>query len=236
MSPFPRWVIPVVFVGFLLAIAVALAIRGAKVARQRAAELKALAERLGLAILEKGDKEFVKAWSAVKPLKSSGKATNILYGRLDSGRDLTAFSHTYVVSTGKSAHAVTHTVAAYDCPAWPAFSVQRRNALVAAVRSLFKKPDPADGAASFESEWVVEAADPDWKRALLTPELMGMLAAQHKTFAGLWVREGKLAVLFSGALNVESLERALAAIEPAMVAMESLHGVEGHAWAETGEN
>lgn len=227
MNQLPRWVIPAVIAVSIAVVAIAFAVRAARIARQRAAELKAFAERLGLSVMDKGDKAFVKAWSVIKPLKSSGKATSILYGGLPSGRGFTAFSHTYIVSTGKSAHAVTHTVAAYDCPAWPSISFQRRNAIAAAVRSMFKKPNPADTGAVFESDWLIESGDAGWKAAVLTPDVMTMLSTMPKAFAGLWVHEGKLVTLYSGNFTVERLEEAVAALESFMAALEQRTGSDG---------
>lgn len=195
-------------VAVAVAFIVALSVRAAKIAKKLREAIRAGAESMGLSYLAKGDREFVKAWSAIKPLSKSGRATNVLFGVLPSGLNLTAFLHQYTVSTGKSAHVVTHSVFALDTPAWPRVEVRRRNAVAKWFRGLLgsDKPDidAPEGASGFERDWVVDAEDPLFANQLLTVGVRDALSA-GETVAAWWFVGGKLAALHAGAMKPETL-------------------------------
>ena len=195
-------------VAVVVAFIIAISIRAAKIAKKLREAIQGVAESMGLSYLPKGDKEFVKAWAAIKPLSKSGRATNVLFGVLPSGLNLTAFLHQYTVSTGKSAHVVTHSVFAVDTPAWPKIEVRRRNAVAKWFRGLLgaDKPDidAPDGASGFERDWVIDAEDPLFANQLLTAGVRDALAV-GETVSAWWFVGGKLAALHGVAMKPETL-------------------------------
>jgi len=203
-------------VAVVSAFLVAISIRAAKLARNLREAIQGCGESLGLSYLAKGDKEFVKAWAAIRPLSKTGRATNVLFGVLPSGLNLTAFLHQYTVSTGKSAHVVTHWVFAVDTPTWPRIEVRRRGAVAKWFRGLVgaDKPDidAPEGALGFERDWVVDAEDPVFANRLLTASVREALAA-GESVAGWWFMGGKMAALHAVAMKPEALAPNIGLVE-----------------------
>lgn len=221
----PTWVIPVVLVVvglFIVAAVIGLIVAGVKESRRKQAAFADGVASMGLSLQLKGDKEFAKAWSIVKPLTKGGTVTNIVFGTLNSGLTLTAFKHVYVVSTGKSTHVVQNAVIAVDTPEWPKVEITRRNAVAKWVRGLFgkDKPDPAapppgleeSEKAEFERNWIVNADDAAFAEALLTPEVRAELESDEKV-AAWWFVGGKMLSLRATSPTLDLLTDGIAQIE-----------------------
>lgn len=214
MQNIPPWIAPVLVLIVITMVAVALIIRSVRERKKRVAALREAIGGLGLEMQDKADKDFVKAWSAIKPLSKGGKAEHVLWGELRNALAFTAFQHTFVVHTGKSAHVVVHSVYAVDTPAWPTLSVTRANALsrwltgLSAGRGLRNKA--ADG--PFEENWKVKADNQPFADTLLTPHIRDTLASLPWC-TSLWFVGGKMALIAKRRLSPEDLSSATAALE-----------------------
>lgn len=217
MNQIPPWMPATVFLALLAVVAVALVVRVKRQIQQRADDMKAAADAAGFAYEPAGDKEFVKAWAAIKPLPARGKVQNIVYGRLSDGLHLTAFEHTYVVSTGKTTHVIAHSVFAVDTPAWPKLSIERRSPISRWLRGLFTgraapaAQDPRDPVA-FELRWVVQCGDPGFAERFLRPAVLETLDSIDWA-SSWWCVGGKLALIARRTMTQAGLVEGIAAIE-----------------------
>lgn len=107
------------------------------------------------------------------------------------------FEHRYVVSTGKSAHTVLHTVATAPCPAaWPDVSIRARNLLHALLAMLGRRPLRLDDPA-FNARWTVACAEPEFAVLLLTPDVQRWLLSAPRAESW-YIGRGQVVCLWHG--------------------------------------
>jgi hypothetical protein len=150
------------------------------VQKVRAASLALVAERLRLEHVLKPPKAQRTAlyapFTGLPMLRSGPRGVKLWFGGEVDGRRVDLIEHQYVVSTGKSAHTVTHTAAATPVPpAWPRVTLSSRHALASWWASMTGNTFKVENEA-FNDRWIVKTESPDFVLLLLTPEVQEFLA------------------------------------------------------------
>ena len=203
----------------LIAIAIAAGITTQRRLRRQAAEVRELLLGMGLGFQPKGDGEFIKAWAMVKPLNKGGKATSIYFGPIagpgGDDQQFTIFEHSYVISTGKSAQTIVHSVYAVDSPHWPEVSVTRINPVVRWFKRTFSgRPagTAPDSRPTFEELWGVLSKDAAFVARWLTPEVSAAMN-QLESASAWWAVGGKLVLLVKRRMSPEDAAAAIKAVQ-----------------------
>lgn len=124
-------------------------------------------------------------------------------GQVD-GRPIEAIEHTYIVSTGKSAHAVTHSVIATPVPhAWPQLALTSRHIFATWWNSVTGHDFKVENEA-FNARWIIKTNNRDFTLLFLTPEIQQFLAASPR--AESWqLANGSLAMVMKKRLDARQL-------------------------------
>jgi len=208
----PQRIMMVALVATILVIVIGVAIAQTRKRKAVVESIRLAAESLGLGYLAKADKAFVQAWSAIKPLYKRGSAACVVFGDIDPGLRLTAFEHSYVVSTGKSAHRICHSVFAVDTPAWPTVTLERRGAAAKWFRRVLGRAEPpgAGETEAFSETWRI-TGDQAFAQTLLTDRVRSAIA-EPQWAASWWFIGGKLALIGKHTLTEERLRTAVASL------------------------
>jgi hypothetical protein len=153
-------------------------------------------------------------------LRSGSKGVHFHAAGESRGVPVEVIEHVYVVSTGKSAHTVTHSVFTTPCPSsWPPLSLTPSGPL-SKMWEAITGPDLQVEDESFNRRWKIKCESQDFALLFLSPEAQRFLAAgpAHETWhvAGgslCWVARRKLAHQEIAA-TVERLARLRAMLPP----------------------
>lgn len=161
---------------------------GVHMARVRRASFAHIASSLGLIADPKPVKKAriirFAPFTALPMLRSGAKGVKSWAGGEISGRRIDFLEHAYVVSTGKSAHVVTHTAIATPCsPAWPRLSLTPRHGMAKLWASITGKDFKVENDA-FNDRWRIKTENLDFAILFLTPEVQEFLA--HAPSAETW--------------------------------------------------
>ncbi|MCZ6811270.1 MAG: hypothetical protein O7D97_04635 [Planctomycetota bacterium] len=167
-----------------------------------------VAESLGLTYRKKADREFVKSYSDLPGIRSSGSVMHLLTGELDE-RLVTIFQHTYMIYTPQAPVPIIHSVYAVEGPQWPMLRVAPRPFWARLARRLGWRAGMELDLPQFNAAFKVTTDDEDFALTLLCPEMQHFM--MDKRNVRWYVGRGRVCLIYSGSLKppriTESLDR-----------------------------
>lgn len=199
-------IIAIVVVVGIIVLAAVIGIAANVAAKKRRARIASLLADRGYTVApQPKDPAHAGAFAAAGPfqdLRTGPKG--VQWSAHHAGTGVTILEHSYVVSTGKSAHRVVHTIAAVPCPGgWPVLSIQV-GGLLGKLADIFGARDVKVEDPAFNKRFRIKGDSDDFSLLVLTPQVQQWFMALPQGY-GVRIGAGAMSVFQRRAMKPEEL-------------------------------